>query len=70
MRAGAKLSPSDRRALFVNTASKTGLTAAIIEKDFWVCWTLDYLFHRNVSRANRIMLALSLLFPPLCRARL
>lgn len=47
MRTVAKLQPMDRRALFTNAASKTGLTAAIIEKDFWVCWTLDYLFHRN-----------------------
>lgn len=23
-----------------------GLTEAIVEKDFWVCWMLDYLFHR------------------------
>jgi hypothetical protein len=41
----ARLPTADRRALFTNTASKTGLTVAIIEKDFWVCWTLDYLFH-------------------------
>lgn len=47
MRAIAKLPSADRRALFTNTASKTGLTVAIIEKDFWVCWTLDYLFHRS-----------------------
>ena len=46
MRTVAKLSAADRRALFTNTANKTGLTVAIIEKDFWVCWTLDYLFHR------------------------
>jgi hypothetical protein len=24
-----------------------GLNAAIVEKDFWVCWMLDYLFHRS-----------------------
>lgn len=27
---------------------KMGLPDAIIEKDFWVCWMLDYLFHRSV----------------------
>ena len=43
----AKLPADDRRALFHNTASKTGLHDAIIEKDFWVCMTLDYLFHRS-----------------------
>ena len=24
-----------------------GLNDAIVEKDFWVCFTLDYLFHRS-----------------------
>jgi len=46
MRKIAALAPAERRALFTNTASKMGMTIAIIEKDFWVCWTLDYLFHR------------------------
>lgn len=39
------LPASELEILFRNTAEKTGLTEAIIEKDFWVCWTLDYLFH-------------------------
>jgi len=43
----AKLSPDERRELFRNTADKMGLHDAIIEKDFWVCYTLDYLFHRS-----------------------
>jgi len=42
----ARLAPEERRALFTNTADKMGMTIAIVEKDFWVCWTLDYLFHR------------------------
>jgi len=42
----ATLASEDRRDLFTNTADKMGMTIAIIEKDFWVCWTLDYLFHR------------------------
>ncbi len=42
----AKLSEQDRRILFRNTSQKTGLNEAIVEKDFWVCLTLDYLFHR------------------------
>lgn len=38
--------PEDQlRILFRNTAQKTGIHEAIIEKDFWVCLTLDYLFH-------------------------
>lgn len=42
----AKISDKEREALFRNTASKLGLSEAIIEKDFWVCYMLDYLFHR------------------------
>lgn len=33
------------RILFRNTAQKIGLHEAIVEKDFWVCLILDYLFH-------------------------
>lgn len=43
----AKLPADDRRELFHNTAAKTGLHDAIVEKDFWLCLTLDYLFHRS-----------------------
>ena len=43
----AKLPVDDRRELFHNTAAKIGLHDAIVEKDFWVCLTLDYLFHRS-----------------------
>ena len=43
----ARLPDSERRDLFRNTASKIGLHDAIVEKDFWVCFTLDYLFHRS-----------------------
>lgn len=42
----ATIKENDRKALFQNTAAKMGLTNAIIEKDFWVCFMLDYLFHR------------------------
>lgn len=40
------MAAGDREALFRNTAAKMGLTEAIAEKDFWVCFLLDYLFHR------------------------
>lgn len=46
MRNIAKLGVKDRKALFHNTASKMGMTDAVVEKDFWVCYMLDYLFHR------------------------
>lgn len=35
----------EREILFRNTAEKCGMSPGIVEKDFWVCWTLDYLFH-------------------------
>jgi len=47
MRNIAKINERDRKALFTNTAAKMGLTDAIVEKDFWVCFVLDYLFHRS-----------------------
>lgn len=34
-------------ALFRNTAAKMGISEAIVEKDFWVCFVLDHLFHRS-----------------------
>ena len=48
----AKLPTKDREALFRNTAHKLGMTVAIIEKDFWVCFMLDYLFHRCKWKNN------------------
>lgn len=35
-----------RRDLFLATAQRIGTSAQNIEKDFWVCWTLDLLFNR------------------------
>lgn len=43
----ARFSDNDKRMLFRNTADKMGLHDAIVEKDFWVCYTLDYLFHHS-----------------------
>jgi Nucleotidyl transferase AbiEii toxin, Type IV TA system len=40
----ARLPVADRTDLFVATAAGRALTAAIIEKDFWVCWTLKRFF--------------------------
>lgn len=50
MRKIATLSDEIRSELFRNTADKMGLHDAIVEKDFWVCFTLDYLFHRSAWR--------------------
>ena len=52
MRNIAKIPSKDREALFRNTAAKMGMNEAIIEKDFWVCYILDYLFHRCAWRDN------------------
>jgi hypothetical protein len=40
----AQLQQKDHRELFSRTAREIGIQEAIIEKDFWVCWTLDVLF--------------------------
>lgn len=34
-----------RSGLFAATAQRLGTTPQNIEKDFWVCWTLDALFN-------------------------
>ena len=39
------MSSTEREELFLVTARERALPEAVIEKDFWVCWTLDYLFH-------------------------
>ena len=52
MRNIAKINENDRKALFHNTAAKMGMTDAIVEKDFWVCYILDYLFHRSAWKDN------------------
>lgn len=36
----AKAPPEDREALFTETAAKKDISPEIVEKDFWVCWTL------------------------------
>ena len=44
----AKSSATEREILFANAAEKAGISnPAIVEKDFWVCFTLDYLFHKS-----------------------
>jgi len=45
LRKFARRPDKDRMDLFRETARTMGVHAAIVEKDFWVCWMLDYLFH-------------------------
>ncbi len=40
----ARMSADERAAIFAETADHKGLSEAIIEKDFWVCWVLKQLF--------------------------
>jgi hypothetical protein len=44
MRSFARRSEQERRELFRATAQALQVHEAIVEKDFWVCWVLDYLF--------------------------
>lgn len=43
----AGLTNEEREELFLNTANRIGMPPAIVEKDFWVCYMLDYLFQRS-----------------------
>lgn len=45
MREVAKLQIKDRTELFQATAISMGMQPNVIEKDFWVCFMLDHLFH-------------------------
>ncbi|MCR5629463.1 nucleotidyl transferase AbiEii/AbiGii toxin family protein [Eubacterium sp.] len=40
-----QLEKNDREVLFSRTSEKKGLNLSIVEKDFWVCFMLDHLFH-------------------------
>ncbi|MEQ8844178.1 MAG: nucleotidyl transferase AbiEii/AbiGii toxin family protein [Phycisphaerales bacterium] len=40
----ARMRAADRAELFRITAAQIDLEGALVEKDFWVCWTLGHLF--------------------------
>ncbi len=46
---------SDRRDLFAAAANRLGTTIQNVEKDFWVCWTLDALFNGLGSGGPRLL---------------
>jgi hypothetical protein len=51
----AHLPAPDRRDIFLEVAARRGnLTAALVEKDFWVCWTLKHLFAMQNASAGMI----------------
>ena len=41
-----RLPGADRGVLVDRAAADMGMAPAIVEKDLWVCYTLDLLFHR------------------------
>jgi len=52
MRDFARRSEGDRRDIFRATAQEMRVSEAIVQKDFWVCWVLDYLFHDSPWQSN------------------
>ena len=49
-----RLSAKDRSGIYTNTARRLDTEAQNIEKDFWVCWTLDALFN-GLSGSPRLL---------------
>jgi hypothetical protein len=45
----------ERRDLFTGAASRLGTAVQNVEKDFWVCWTLDVLFNRLPADRPRLL---------------
>ena len=45
----------DRRALFLTAARRLGTAVQNVEKDFWVCWTLDALFNGLAPGGPRLL---------------
>lgn len=51
----ALLPAKDRAALFGETGAARGVSDTIIEKDFWVCWTLKRLFGLREKQAATLV---------------
>ena len=49
----AQLSSAEHRDLFQETANRRGVSAAVIEKDFWVCWFLPAEFEQMYYQDHR-----------------
>lgn len=43
----ARATADERMLVFEAAAHSMALAPAVVEKDFWVCYTLDYLFHKS-----------------------
>lgn len=48
----AKMTDEDRDFVFNTIAIKKGIHKALVEKDFWICLVLDYLFSKSRYRDN------------------
>ncbi|MGA8476348.1 MAG: nucleotidyl transferase AbiEii/AbiGii toxin family protein [Chthoniobacterales bacterium] len=48
-------SEADRRGIFLTAANRLGTTIQNVEKDFWVCWTLDALFNGFPEGGPRLL---------------
>ena len=48
-----QMTKRDRADLFAETAERRGLSDAVVEKDFWVCWALKQLFAIDALRDLR-----------------
>jgi predicted nucleotidyltransferase component of viral defense system len=48
-------SERDRQDVFTSAARRVGITEQNVEKDFWVCWTLNALFHGRRENAPRLL---------------
>ena len=46
---------TERRDIFLTTANRLGTTIQNVEKDFWVCWTLDTLFNGLPEEGPRLL---------------
>lgn len=49
-----KLLKQDRLDIFNEAQSRLGISSIVLEKDFWVCWTLEKLFNNNELANNMI----------------
>ena len=49
---------SERRDLFLGAAARLGTAVQNVEKDFWVCWTLDALFNGLPAGGPRLLFTL------------
>ena len=49
------MSARERADVFGETAERKGLAEAIVEKDFWVCWTLKQIFSIEAFASTTVL---------------